>query len=325
MASTFVKSSPSLALIKYWGKQQVGENIPATSSLAITLKHLVTLTKITSNSTQDHVTIDNASDDSEKMKRYLVFLKSRLQINGTFSIESKNSFPKASGLASSASGYAALATGFAALSKKEVSRQHVSALAQAGSGSAARSIFGGFTVMRAGKDHAEALYDSEYWPELRIIICMVTKKEKEQSSGAAMNAVRESSVFYKSWLDSSEKTFNQGIDALKHRDLEALGGAMQLSYKRMFGTMLGANPPILYWLPQSVELMRLCSSLRRQGIGAWETMDAGPQVKILCQNSQLPVILAQVNSLLGRDQIIITEPGNGAGLIDESEYRMNGE
>lgn len=320
-SSIYVKASPSLALIKYWGKKQEGTNIPATSSLAVTLKELVTVTKITPTAAQDCLTIDGAVEESEKMKRYLALLKDKLGIKGTFAIESFNNFPKAAGLASSSSGYAALAKGFSALSSQQFDLRQLSALAQMGSGSAARSIFEGFTTMKAGNRFAENLYNARYWPELRIIVCLVTVDEKEMSSSAAMNAVRAQSIFYSNWLEASEKHYQSGLKALLHKDLDALGIAMQLSYQQMFATMLGTDPPIFYWYPQSVALIRLCRDFRKQGVSAWETMDAGPQVKILCLDSQISVILPRLSELINKDRLIVTTPGLGASLIDESEYQ----
>ncbi|MCG8336873.1 MAG: diphosphomevalonate decarboxylase [Proteobacteria bacterium] len=323
MDSVIVQASPSLALVKYWGKQQVGKNIPATSSLGVTLDRLVTTTSIECTTGQDSVTIDGVDYRDAKVMGYLSFLKNELQLKDRFIIDSSNNFPGASGLASSSSGNAALALGLSQFSKKELTQQQLSRLAQVGSGSAARSVFGGFTTMKAGSDYAEQLYSADFWPDLRIIVCAISTEKKEISSGDAMNHVRDSSVFYKSWLESSKDLFRAGLLALKNRNLELLGSVMQRSYKQMVATMLGADPPILYWLPQSIELVHFCHSLRRRGIGAWETMDAGPQVKILCLASELSAITSALANYLDENQIIVAKPGNAPILLRQSEFQVN--
>ena len=97
-----------------------------------------------------------------------------------------------------------------------------------------------------------------------------------------MEATRRGSPFYRAWLASSGRLLPEAMGALRKRDLEKLGELARLSYSRMHAALLASDPPVLYWLPATVALVRECAELRRQGLGAWETIDAGPQVKVLC-------------------------------------------
>lgn len=281
--------SPSLALMKYWGKAETAGNYPATPSLAITLDNLRTETRVFSLSTgdlsnrpRDMVIVNDQIQDPVRYQSYFAGLREHLGTDRIFWVESKNSFPTASGLASSSSGFAALTCAAFKASGLDVPGDTLSSVSRAGSASAARCLYGGFTLLDAGAAHARPLFGQEHWPELRVIVVRVKEGQKEISSRQAMESCKTSSPFYGAWVQDAAYLVPQAVRALELRDLEQLGSLMNRSYLRMFATMLGSEPPVLYWHPDSVGLIRLCAGLRGQGIQAWETMDAGPQVKIFC-------------------------------------------
>jgi diphosphomevalonate decarboxylase len=198
-----------------------------------------------------------------------------------FLAESKNNFPTSAGLASSSSAFAALAYACTAAAGATLERAELSALARVGSASAARAVFGGFTLLPAGESSARQLFDEHYWPELRILVSLVTRESKDTSSRDAMEASRRTSPFYPAWVKDAASLLPDALDALEKRDIERLGEAARRSYLRMFATMRSADPPILYWLPESLSIIHECERMRKAGIGVWETMDAGPQVKLI--------------------------------------------
>ena len=296
MKAVKVEASPSLALIKYWGKNNEKKNIPATSSLAVTLDKLKTVTIARLAEGKDRVTIDGME---QPMERYAAFFDnfrkvSRKQVY--FECESSNNFPTAAGLASSASGFAALALAMRGLCATELSDIQVSAIVRLGSASAARAVFGPASVLRRGKSHAEALSIPPFWKDARVLVAQVSRAAKELPSRQAMNVCKISSPYYKSWLKDSGKTFNRGLKAMLEGNLENLGQAMRGSYLNMFSTMFSARPPIIYWLPESLKIIRACETLRKDGISAWETMDAGPQVKILCMKDDTQSIMEKIKN-----------------------------
>ncbi|MEX2443420.1 MAG: diphosphomevalonate decarboxylase [Alkalispirochaeta sp.] len=307
VANAHAVAHPSLALVKYWGKQPGGVNLPATSSLGVTVEALTTRT-VCRIADEDSLTIDGVSADPGRiagyfgeLRRYLHQLVSASTPNTAalrsamgrrdsarhddgphFAVESHNSFPTAAGLASSASGFAALTVAAVAAAGGDTSdRRALSALARHGSGSAARSIFGGFTAWRAGAEAAEEIFPREWWPEVRIVVLPLSSETKPISSRDAMNLTRDTSPYYGAWVEDAPTLFDRAHDAVSRRDLEALGTVMRGSYLRMFATMLTAEPPVEYWIPASVAVQRRLAELRSAGVGAWETMDAGPQVKVL--------------------------------------------
>ena len=329
MRTAYAEASPSLALIKYWGKQEDGVNIPATTSIAVGLDALRTRTTVRTGTpghaadmpshgtgTPSHaagtphhtagtgldespdfsVTVDGEIQDPHHFSAVINALRSRARELGVrragdrLDIESHNNFPTAAGVASSSSGFAALVLALDAYFELNLEPQEASRTAREGSGSAARSVYDGFTRFDAGASAARQLYPADYWPELRVLVALTDTGRKPTGSRSGMNHTRNTSPFYRPWVDDSFSLAEAAARALGNRDIEALGTHMRESYLRMTGTMLAASPAVIYWKPESLALIELCARLREQGIAAWETMDAGPQVKILTTDTDLAAV-----------------------------------
>jgi len=101
------------------------------------------------------------------------------------------------------------------------------------------------------------------------------------------------------------------LRALADRDLERLGELARLSALRMHAVMLASRPPFSYWVPDTLAVMTACAELRREGIGAWETMDAGPQVKVLCLEADLPRVEARLRAAAPGLELLVARPGPG--------------
>lgn len=272
---------PNLALVKYWGKADAERNLPATPSLGVSLDALRSRAEVWLDAV-DSVELDGRPVPPARYRPFLEAVRRRCGTGSGFRIRARNDFPSAAGLASSSSGFAALAAACAAACGASLEEAELSALARLGSASAARAVFGGFAALPAGAEHAEPLAPAAAWPELRVVIAVVTAAAKPIGSREAMERVRRTSPAYDGWVRDSPRLYAEAVAAVRGRDLERLGGAMRKSYCRMFATMLAADPPIRYWLPETLTLLEAVEALRAQGVAAWETMDAGPQVKVVC-------------------------------------------
>jgi diphosphomevalonate decarboxylase len=304
------RASPSLALLKYWGKLEGEENLPATPSLAVTLGGLFTETWVREAPT-DSVTIAGELQDGKRFQRFFDNLRSRLGIDGHFEARSGNSFPTAAGLASSSSGFAALAGACARTAGRELPGGEISALARVGSVSAARSVFGGFVLLPAGARSAVQVHDARHWPDLRIVVAVTHHGPKTVSSREGMARTSATSPFFRQWISQSQALLPEAVAALRSRDLEKLGDLVRTSCAMMHATALAARPPVLYWIPATVAVMDACRELRNQGTGAWETIDAGPQVKILCAAGDVERVIRRVKEVAPGIQTISCFPGEG--------------
>lgn len=310
-----VRAAPSLALIKYWGKSDALENLPATSSLAITLSGLHTETTVSFSNKQDSVRIDGREVSMERFAPFFQKVRAVFRSDARFHVESRSNFPASAGLASSSSGFAALALGCSKLIDPNAEILKVAELARLGSASASRALFEGFTILKKQSRHAEPLFPKSFWPELRVIVAIVKNEAKKISSRNAMELAKESSPLYQTWLQESDKLFESGLVALKNRDLEALGPLIRQSTLMMFSTMFTSSPPSIYWMPDTIALLHACEALRELGFSAWETMDAGPQVKIVALEKECPEILTLLQTQFPHLRFFVSQAGESAGLV----------
>lgn len=301
-------ASPNIALIKYWGKSERGF-YPATSSLGVTLSCLKTSTEIFI----DRVNSLYVNGEKQEFNsKYFDKARSLLKIDSYLRIFSQNNFPTASGIASSASGFAALSEALFRLVSNDFTKKEVSSLSREGSISAARSVFEGFVALEREAKHAYTVFDKDYWSTLKIIVVMVGKEKKSVSSREAMKLSQETSPLWRIWLENSEVWFQESLEALKKKDLEKLGYLMGLSYRSMFSVMFTSNPSIIYWRKESLELIQACHSWRREGIGCWETMDAGPHVKIFVEKKDLSFLVKKLQKNFSSLSFFIDEVGMGS-------------
>jgi len=279
-------SHPNIALIKYWGKRNRALNLPAVPSLSITLAPFETRTTVSWGEDADRFEINGQVASGDAANRIGAFLDLVDPKRPPVHLESTNNFPTAAGLASSSSAFAALALAANAAAGHSRSLAELSILARQGSGSACRSLWGGWVTWAAGQaedgsdSHGTPLAPVDHW-NLKVIVALVSGEKKAISSRAGMLHTEATSPLYPGWVTSAEADIEEAIAAVKSRDLERLGTAMEHSTMKMHGTMLSANPPVRYLKAGSMAVLDAVESLRAQGVPAWATMDAGPNVKVL--------------------------------------------
>ncbi|RMF54452.1 MAG: diphosphomevalonate decarboxylase, partial [Calditrichaeota bacterium] len=204
----------NIALVKYWGKRDIKLNLPAVGSISMTLRDLFTQSSIffSEEFSEDILILNGQPAGEVERRRVSSFLDIFRDLSGVrmcAKVESHNNFPTGAGLASSASGFAALTIAASAALGLELSSEKLSILARQGSGSAARSIYGGFVEMKKGElpDGSDAyaiqLYDENYW-NLDMLILITSEEEKEISSTRGMKLTAETSPYYSAWVQSSE-------------------------------------------------------------------------------------------------------------------------
>jgi len=307
----YAVAGPSLALIKYWGKRSTSDNTPATGSLAVTLGGLESRTEAGFDD-RDSVVVNGTEQPPERYAGFFAALKRELGlVDRGLAVASANNFPTAAGLASSSSGFAALTGAVAALSGSDLTPTRLSALARLGSGSATRPVYGGFTVFDAGALAAEPEHDEAFWPEFRVVLCVVREGAKATSSRVGMESSRLTSPYYDQWVATSPSLLSDARDALAGRDWSKLGPLVRQSYLRMFGTMFSAEPPLIYWQPESLALIQALEALRQEGFTAWETMDAGPQVKVFCPAREAQSLVAELDRRVPGLRFLTAAPGPG--------------
>lgn len=316
----------NIALVKYWGKRDEPLNLPAVGSVSITLEALSTTTTVTIvDAAEDHLILNGKPASRQQTQRTFDFVDLLRTIAGSESavkIESENNFPTGAGLASSASGFAALTLASAAAFNIEPTARQLSEWARIGSGSAARSIYGGFVEMHHGEKAdgsdavAEPLFDRKHWP-LETFILITSDVEKPIGSTDGMNLTRDTSPYYQPWIEDSQRDLANIRSAIHERDFEKLAEISEFSCLKMHGLAMSANPGLLYWNGITVDLIHHVRRLRKMGLRAFFTIDAGPQVKVICHPGDTSGIAPHLKGLPGVQRIIRSGLGGDARIIDD--------
>ena len=315
----------NLALVKYFGKRNLALNLPAAASLSLTLEPLRTETTVVldPNLAQDQVRLQGALAGEKFQARVTAFLdiiRDQAGDSTRARIETDNNFPTAAGLASSASGFAALTLAATSALKLDLNEPNLSALARRGSGSAARSIPGGICVWHKGEKHdgSDSFAESIAPPDvmdLRVVVGVTDPGPKSIGSTQAMEQVRETSPYYGPWIKSVEVDLNEAIKAVTDCNLNRLGEVAERNALAMHAAALAARPGILFWKGSTVEGIHLVRQLRKNGILAYFTCDAGPQTKVLTSAADAPKVVQALKALPGVVDIIVCRLGGRAMVI----------
>jgi diphosphomevalonate decarboxylase len=315
---------PNIALIKYWGKADVERNIPAVGSLSITLDGLTTTTTV-------HFEPDLESDEFTlggrgapgMAGRVSTCLDSVRELTGAdlrARVESDNDFPTAAGLASSASGFAALVVAANEALGAGIEPSELADLARRASGSAARSIFGGFVELRLTPEgplptETGQILGAAEWP-LRVAVAVTDPGPKEVGSTEGMIRTERTSPFYQGWVGSSEADLAGARAAIENRDFSALAEISEASCLKMHAVMMSARPGLVYWNGTTVECLRRIRELRADGVPVFFTIDAGPQVKAVCEPEAFDQVAAVLSSIAGVRQVLASGLGEGARVVE---------
>jgi diphosphomevalonate decarboxylase len=319
------KARSNIALVKYWGKRARALNLPAVGSLSITLDALWSQTRVEFDSALDGDDFvldgERRTDQVERVSSCLDILRDMADTQMHARIESSNNFPTAAGLASSASGFAALVAAAARALGLELSWKALSIVARRGSGSAARSIFGGYVEMHVGSlddgsdSYAEQLYDGSHWP-LEVIVAITAQGPKAVSSGTGMALSAENSPYFRAWVDSHPQDLAVARAAIRQRDFDALAQVSESSCMKMHAAAMATTPPLLYWNGTTVECMRAVVALRSAGVPVFFTIDAGPQLKAVCEPAAAQSVRRHLESVPGVIETLHTGLGPGVEVAD---------
>lgn len=321
--SKWVRAHTNIALIKYWGKENDELIIPKNNSLSLTLDAFYTETKVTFDASlqEDTLILDGEEQPTAVLQKVVVVLdlvREKAGIDTPALIESKNFVPTAAGLASSASGLAALAGAASQAAGLDLSDTELSRLARRGSGSASRSIFGGFAEWQKGTKDTDSYavpIDDADW-DLGMLFIVVEDSKKEVSSREGMRRTVETSPFYEGWLATLDEDLQAMKKAVTNHDVRAVGEIAERNALKMHATTLGANPPFSYWSPDSIRAMNAVRELRKKGYTAYITMDAGPNVKVICKKSEMNSLKQELEEEFASHQLIEALPGPGLTVLE---------
>ena len=310
-------AQPNIALIKYWGKRDLSRNLPAVGSISITLRDLFTRMHVRFDDSLagDLLTI-NGVPDERMLPRLSTCLDRVAGGSRPFAeIASACNFPIAAGLASSASSFAALTVAAAAAIGNATDTAGLARLAGRASGSAARSLYGGFVELSNCDDDIEVneICPADAWP-LTVVVAITATGPKAVGSTEAMEISRRTSPFYSNWVSQQEDDLATARMAIAARDFEKLAAIAEHNCLKMHSVMWASRPPMVYWNAATMRCLQTVRRLQGEGVPVFFTIDAGPQVKAVCLPEAVTSVAAALRATEGVRDLMTTGLGEGARL-----------
>ncbi len=315
---------PNIAFIKYWGNRDDALRLPASGSISMNLDGLHTRTTVTWNESRaagdDSLTLNGVAATGEPLARVSALLDLVRRMAGfdwRAEVVSENNFPMGTGIASSASAFAALALAATRAAGLTLSESELSRLARRGSGSACRSIPGGFVEWLPGAGDADSyavsLAPPEHW-DLADCIAVISREHKATGS-ARGSALAATSPLQAARLADAPRRLDWCRAAILGRDFEALAAVAELDSDMMHAVMMTSSPPLFYWQPATLTVMQAVREARAGGLPVFYTVDAGPNVHVVCQAEAAEQAAALVAGLPGVRQVLRSRVGGAARLI----------
>ena len=321
MKETTAIAHPNFALVKYWGKKESKQNRPAMSSISITVDSMRSKTIIKKNtSSKKHRLFINGKEESDlsRILPSIEYLSKISRSDDYLLIQSENNFPTSCGLASSASGIASFVTAFGAHYGIDLKMRDRIEACILGSGSAPRSLMGGFVFMDHNNDYeCNQILKKKDWP-LDVLICIASINPKKISSRVGMQISRKTSPIYQKWLDINNEHINSALKSIKEKNIVDLAKVTEENCELMHKVMELSTPSIQYRNDLTHECIKEIINLRACGHMLFYTIDAGPQVKIICDPKSSEVIKKRMMEETDINEIIHTRIGESPRVINEN-------
>lgn len=315
-------SNPNIALIKYWGNLDNRLRLPANGSISMNLDGLLTRTTVTwlDQQKEDTSYINGKRLEGKSERRIVDFLdivRGMAGIDLHAEVFSENNFPSDAGIASSASAFAALALAASEAAGLDLDETQLSRLARKGSGSACRSIPEGFVEWQAGEDdidsYAASIAPADHWDLIDCIVIVDAEPKKVSSTDG--HALATTSPLQKARIEDTPRRLETCRKAIQKRDFNLLTEIVELDSNMMHAVMQSSSPPLLYWQPATIMVMHQVRIWRKDGLPVCYTLDAGPNVHVICTSSVAEYIQTKIRDLPGVLDVILAGVGKAARLI----------
>jgi diphosphomevalonate decarboxylase len=315
---------PNIAFIKYWGNRDDELRLPANPSLSMNLGDLHTTTTVAFDAglEQDEVIIDGRSAEEAargRVSTHLDLVRRQAGLRAAARVVTRSNFPAGVGIASSASAFAALTLAACTAAGLNLTEAELSALARRGSGSACRSVPGGYTEWMMGRGNATSFAHSiapaSHW-ELRDLVVVVSREHKAVGSSRG-HGLAVSSPLHAARLLAVPAMLAACKRALLARDLEAMGVLIEEDAVMMHAVMMTSRPALYYWAPATLGVIQAVQSWRAAGLPVYFTIDAGPNVHLICEAGDAAQVESRARALPGVLDVLVSGPGGPARLVED--------
>jgi diphosphomevalonate decarboxylase len=323
MTTATAIANPNLAFIKYWGNRDNALRIPMNGSISMNLDGLYTRTTV---SFQPSLSFDEliingheiAGAGRDRVSYILDIIRDMAKIHDNAEVMTENNFPSGAGLASSAAAFAALALAGSRAAGLDLTEKDLSRLARRGSGSAARSIPGGFVEWQAGEtdedSFAFSIAASGTW-ELVDCIAVVSTLHKKTGSTEG-HSIAPTSPLQAARVADAPRRLDLCRKAILNCDFDSFASIVELDSDMMHAVMMTSTPALHYWKPASLEVMTKVRAWRAEGIPACYTLDAGPNVHVVCPESEAQIIEKRLREIPGVENVLVARAGGPAKIVN---------
>jgi diphosphomevalonate decarboxylase len=315
-------ANPNIAFIKYWGNRDDVLRLPSNGSISMNLDGLFTRTTVTFSAAfkADSLRIGNRPVTGPGLERVSTFLDLVRQLAGTnlhAEVVSDNNFPSGAGIASSAAAFAALAVAASHAAGIVLTQRELSRLARRGSGSASRSVPGGFVEWQAGEadedSYAFSIAPPEHW-DMADCVAIVSAGHKKTGSTEG-HALAGTSPLQVARVADADRRLDLCRRTILERDFETFASIVELDSDMMHAVMITSSPGLFYWQPASITVMGAVREWRANGLPVCYTVDAGPNIHVICPREYIGETEKNLRKLPGVQDVLVAGVGGPARIV----------
>jgi diphosphomevalonate decarboxylase len=321
-ASATASAHPNIAFIKYWGNRDDSLRLPMNGSISMNLDGLTSRTMVSFQPSLpfDELIINGHEITGAALERvsdFIEIVRRMAGLNERAEVISENNFPSGAGIASSASAFAALALAASSAAGLDLDEAELSRLARRGSGSASRSVPGGFVEWRMGEidedSFAASIAPPDHWT-LADCIAIVHTGHKQTGSTEG-HALASTSPLQAARVADAPRRLDVCRRAIEQRDFQALAAIVELDSDLMHEVMSTSTPSLSYPLPASLGIMQAVRDWRAQGLSVCYTLDAGPNVHVIGPAQAADTVADRLRELPGVEKVLVAQTGGPARLV----------
>ena len=326
MTTATARANPNLAFIKYWGNRDNTLRLPSNGSISMNLDGLFTLTTV---SFQPSLPFDELIINGhevrgaglDRISSILDIIRGMANIHDRAEVMSENNFPSGAGIASSASAFAALALAGSKAAGLNFNEQELSRLARRGSGSASRSIPGGFVEWQTGTgdedSFAFSIAEPSHWNLVDCIAIVSTAHKKTGSTEG--HSIAPTSPLQAARVADTPRRLELCRNAILQRDFTTFASIVELDSDMMHAVMMTSTPALHYWKPASLEVMNYVRRWRAEGIPVCYTVDAGANVHVICPETEAHTVDKRLREIKGVENVLAARAGGPAKIVENGD------
>jgi diphosphomevalonate decarboxylase len=326
MTTSAAQSHPNIAFIKYWGNRNNTLRLPINGSISMNLDGLYTRTTISFQPSLpfDELIINGheiMGAGRDRVSYVLDIIRGMANIHERAEIMSENNFPSGAGIASSASAFAALALAGSKAAGLDLSEQELSRLARRGSGSASRSVPGGFVEWQVGTSDEDSFAFSIASPDhWKLIDCIAIVSASHKKTGSTEgHSIAPTSPLQAARVAAAPRRLELCRNAILNRDFDAFTSIVELDSDMMHAVMMTSTPALHYWTPASIAVMDAVRQWRMEGLPVCYTVDAGANVHVICPEAEAQIVDKRLREIQGVENVLAARAGGPSQIVKNGD------